>query len=158
IGEPNLRRALSVLGRIAAPADARSSCVNKEEGAPVAITALALHAAGDNQPIGAVALADERFVSIQHESAAAVLNRAETHIVEIEARLFLHMREAQLKLARCDRADQFGALLVACPVLQQGAAQDDGLKVGLERERLAELLHHDHRLDRTAAEAAVDFS
>src|ERR1700735_3977722 len=68
------------------------------------------------------------------------------------------MREAQLKLARRDRADQFGALLVACPVLQQGAAQDDGLKVGIERQRLAELLHHDHRLDRTAAEAAVDFS
>ena len=68
------------------------------------------------------------------------------------------MREAQPELARRDRADQFGALLVACPVLQQGAAQDDGLKVGLERQRLAELLHHDHGLDRAAAEAAVGFS
>src|SRR6202044_639037 len=67
------------------------------------------------------------------------------------------MREAQLKLARCDRADQFGALLVACPVLQERAAEDDGLKVGLERQRLAELLHHDHRLDRAAAKAAVGF-
>ena len=32
------------------------------------------------------------------------------------------------------------------------------MKVGFERQSLAELLHHDHRLDRAAAEAAVSFS
>ena len=158
IGEANLRRPLPVLGRIAAPAHARSVGVDKEEDDPVTIAALAAYARRDDELIGAVALADERFFSVQHESAAAVLDRAQGHIVEIEARLFLHMREAQPELARRDRADQLGALLVACAVLQQGAAQDDGLKVGLERQRLAELLHHDHGLDRAAAEAAVSFS
>ncbi len=43
-------------------------------------------------------------------------------------------------------------------MLQERAAQDDGLKVGLERQRLAELFHHDHGLDRAAPEAAIDFS
>ena len=43
-------------------------------------------------------------------------------------------------------------------MLQQGAAEDDGLKVRLKRQRLAELLHHDHGLDRAAPEAAVGFS
>ena len=54
-------------------------------------------------------------------------------------------------------ADQFGPLLLAGAVLQERAAEHDGLKVGLERQRPAELLHHDHRLDRAAAEAAVVF-
>ena len=45
VGEADLRRPLSVLGRIAAPADARSVGVDKEEADAVAIAALALHAA-----------------------------------------------------------------------------------------------------------------
>ena len=77
--------------------------------------------------------------------------------MEIEARLLLRVREAQPQVSRGDGADQLGALLFACAVLQKRAAKDDGLEVGLERQRLAELLHHDHRLDRAAAEAAVSF-
>ena len=67
------------------------------------------------------------------------------------------MREAQAQFAGGDGADELGAPLGACAVLQKSAAEDDRLKIGLERERLAELLHHDHRLDRAAAEAPVRF-
>src|SRR5262249_42638155 len=42
-------------------------------------------------------------------------------------------------------------------MLDEGAAQDDSLEVGLERQRLAELFHHDHGFDRAAAETAVGF-
>ena len=37
------------------------------------------------------------------------------------------------------------------------AADDDGLKVGLDDEALAEFLGDDHRLDRAGAEAAFGF-
>src|SRR6185437_3862624 len=92
------------------------------------------------------------------DEAVAILDRGQRHIVEVEARLLLHMRETQSEIARRDRADEVGALLVARRVLHEGAAQYDGLKVGLERQRLAELFHHDHGLDRAAAKAPVAFS
>ena len=65
------------------------------------------------------------------------------------------MGEAQAQIAGRDRADEFGPPLGTRRVPQQRAAQNHGLKIGLERQRLAEFLHHDHRFDRAAAEAAV---
>ena len=38
---------------------------------------------------------------------------------------------------------------------QQAAAEHDGREIRLQRQRAAERLHHDHGLDRPAAEAAV---
>ena len=121
IGEADLRRALAVLGRIAAPGHARSVRVDKEEADPVPIATRALHPARDDQPIGAVALADEGFFSVQHESVA-VLDRSETHIVQVKARLFLHMSKTQPEIASRDRADQFGALLIVRAMFDQRAA------------------------------------
>ena len=157
VGEDDLRGPLAVLGRIAAPGHAGSVAVDEEEANSLAIAARALKARRDDELIGAVALADERLFSPQHEAAAAVLNRAQSHIVEIEARLFFRMREAQAQFAGGDGADELGAPLGACAVLQKSAAEDDRLKIGLKRERLAEFLHHDHRLDGAAAEAPVRF-
>ncbi len=42
-------------------------------------------------------------------------------------------------------------------MLDERAAEDDGLEIRFERQRLAEFLHHDHGLDRAAAIAAVVF-
>jgi hypothetical protein len=67
------------------------------------------------------------------------------------------MREAQAQFSGGDGADEFCALFGARAVLQKSAAKDHSLKIGFERERLAELLHHHHRLDRAAAEAPVAF-
>ena len=77
--------------------------------------------------------------------------------MEVEPRLLFRVREAQPRFSRGDGPDELGPVLLAGAVLQKRAAEDDGLKVGLERQRLAELLHHDHRLDRAAAKAAVGF-
>ena len=39
--------------------------------------------------------------------------------------------------------------------LEKSTADDDGLEIRLDNERLADLLHDDHVFDRAAAEAAV---
>ncbi len=65
------------------------------------------------------------------------------------------MGDAEAQFARRDPPDQIGPLVRIRRVLDDPAAEHDGLEIGFERERLAELLHRDHGLDRAAAETAV---
>ena len=156
VGEADLRRALAVLGRIAAPRHARRVGVDEEEADSVAVAPSARDPGRDDEPVGAVALADEALLAVEHEGAA-VLAGGRRDVVEIEAGLPFGMGEAQAQLARGDLSDQLAALFGRRAMPDQRAAEHDGLEIGLERQRLAEFLHHDHRLDRAAAVAAVLF-
>ncbi len=156
VGKGDVGGALAVLGRVAAPRHARRVGADEKEANPVAVAPAAGEARRHDQPVGAVALADERLLAVEHEGGA-VLAGGEPDIDEIEARLLFRMGKAQAQIARRDPADKVGALFGRGGVLEEGAAKDDGLEIGLERQRLAERLHHDHRLDRAAAEAAILF-
>ena len=154
VGEGDLRRALAVLGRIAAPRDAGRIGVDQEEADPVPIAAAAAEPRRNDQRVRAVALADEPLLAVQHESRA-VFARGQPDIMQIVARLPLGVGETEPEIARCDLADEIGPLFGTGAVPDQRAAEDDGLEIRFERQRLAEFLHHDHGLDRAAAVAAV---
>ncbi len=68
--------------------------VDEKEADPVAVALPAVHARGDDELVGAVALTDERLFPVQHESAIAVLDGAKGDIAEIVAGLPFHMSEA----------------------------------------------------------------
>ena len=65
------------------------------------------------------------------------------------------MRESEAQIARRDWRDQRGALLGARAAPQKPAREDDGGEIRLQRERAAERLHDQHRLDGAAAKTAV---
>ena len=67
------------------------------------------------------------------------------------------MSEGEKKIAGGDLRDQFGAQRLAAAKPKQTAAEHDGCKIRLKRQRAADLLHHDHGLDRPARRAAVLF-
>ena len=154
LGESDLRGAPSVLGRIAAARHARRVGVDEEEPDPVAVAPVARDPGRDDERVGAVAVDDETLLAVQHEGRA-VLARGQRHVVEIEPGLPFGMGEAQAQFARRDPPDQIGPLVRIRRVLDDPAAEHDGLEIGFERQRLAELLHRDHGLDRAAAETAV---
>ena len=65
------------------------------------------------------------------------------------------MGERKPQFARRDRGDQRRRCCGARAVAHSAAAEHDGRQIGLERERAAKSLLHQHGLDRAAAEAAV---
>ena len=127
VGKGDVGRALAVLGRVAAPRHARRVGVDEKEADPVAVAPAAGEARRHDQLVGAVALADERLLAVQHEGGA-VLAGGEPDIDEIEARLLFGMGKAQAQIARRDLADEVGALFGRGGVLQERAAEHDGLR------------------------------
>ena len=123
---------------------------------PIAIPPLAGDARRHQQSIGAVAVQHDALGAIQHPRRA-ILPRRGGDIGEVVARLPLDMRERQLQLALRDLRQQRLLLRGVAGAPQQSAAQDDGGEVRLQHQAAAERLHHDHRLDRPAAEAAMRF-
>ena len=67
------------------------------------------------------------------------------------------MSERKPKFAARDLRQEVGAHRVSAAEPDQAAGKNDGCEIGLERQRPADLLHHDHGLDRPAAGAAVFF-
>ena len=65
------------------------------------------------------------------------------------------MREGQLAAAVGDRRQDRRLLRRAAGQADRGPAQHHRRQIGLQRQRAAEFLHHQHQLDRPAAEAAV---
>src|SRR5208283_5312003 len=107
VGESDLRSALAVLSRIAPPGDAGSIGVDQEEADAVAVAPVAAEPRGDDQPVGAVALADQPFLAVQHEGAA-VLAGAQRDVMEVVTGLPFGLRESEPQLARGELADQLG--------------------------------------------------
>ena len=75
--------------------------------------------------------------------------------MQVVARLPLGLGEGQHQLAGGDLRHQLRPQLGDGAVAQEAAADDDGRDPGLQRDRLAELLGDQHRLDMAAAEAAL---
>ena len=87
--------------------------------------------------------------------AGTVAARARRHVGEIVARLPLGMGEGKNEIAARDLRQQIGAHRLAAAEPQQSAGENDGRQIGLERQRAADRLHHDHGLDRPAGRSAV---
>ncbi len=67
------------------------------------------------------------------------------------------MGKAERQLAAGNFRQHLGLQFVVAAELQQSACQHHGGEIRLERERTADLLHHDHGFDRPAADAAMLF-
>ena len=77
------------------------------------------------------------------------------HVGDVVARLPLAVRERQLHAAIGDRRQHARLLRLAAAQPHRGAAQHHRRQVRLQDQRAAERLHHQHDLDRAAAEPAV---
>ena len=148
LGEADLRGAAPILRRIAAAGHARRVAVDEKQPDSVAVAPSARDPGRDDQRIRAVAVDDEPLLAVENVGCRRPCAPSSADVVEVEAGLLLGMGEAQTQVAGGDPADQLGALLRRRRVLDQRAAEHDRLQIGFERQRLAELLHHDHRLDR----------
>ena len=67
------------------------------------------------------------------------------------------VREGELQFALRDFGDQRLLLRRRSGPPEQAAAEDHRGEIGFEHEAATEGLHHDHRIDRAAAKAAVLF-
>ena len=99
---------------------------------------------------------NEALGAVEHV-ARSVAARARRDIGEIVAGLPLGMGESELKIAAGDLRDQFGVQRVRSAEPQKSAGEHDGGEIRLQRQSAADLLHHDHGLDRPAGRAAVLF-
>ena len=97
---------------------------------------------------------DHALGAVQHPAAAALL-RGGHHVGHVVARLPLAVRERELHAAVGDRRQHARLLRLAAAETHRGAAQHDGRQIRLQDQRAAERLHHQHDLDRAAAEPAV---
>ena len=84
-----------------------------------------------------------------------LLLRGGHHVGDVVARLPLAVRERELHAAVGDRRQHARLLRIAAAETHRGAAQHHGRQIRLQDQRAAERLHHQHDLDRAAAEPAV---
>ena len=101
---------------------------------------------------------------MQHEALLAVdppglalAHCARGDIGQVIARPALLLRKGEQQVTRGDARNQLSPQLRRCSAAQQPAAEHHGGEIRLQHQRAAERLHHDHGLDRAAAEPAIVF-
>jgi len=92
-------------------------------------------------------------VPVQHPAGALLLGTG-LQVRKVIAALRLGIGEGHDGVARDDLGDQRVGLRPAHR-LQRAARDDDGRKIGLDRDDLAQLLHDDRIFQRAAAQAAM---
>ena len=135
-------------------ADASALGRDEEQADPVAVAPAAGGAGADHEMLRAVAMDDDGLAPVEH-IALALAPGAGRDIEQIIARLRFGEGQRQPRAALDDAGDD--------PLLQRSrpaepdraARQHHGREIGLQRQPLAERLHHQQRLDRPAAEAAL---
>jgi len=98
---------------------------------------------------------NDALVAVQH-IARAILFRGGAQVRKVIAPLRLGIGEGDDCIARDDFGDHRIGLGPA-DGLQRAARDDDGGKIGLDPDDLAEFFHHDRIFERPAAEAAMLF-
>jgi hypothetical protein len=99
----------------------------------------------------------DRLLPAQDVARAALLRRGRD-VVERPAALGLGLGEGDDALARGDGVQVFVLLRGAAGVLERAGADDDGRHVGLDHQRLAELLHHHADVDGAAERPSTIFA
>ncbi len=99
---------------------------------------------------------NQAFGAIEH-IARAVAAGGRGDVGKIVTGLPFGMSEGKPKFAARDLRQEVGAHRVSAAEPDQAAGKNDSCEIGLERQRPADLLHHDHGLDRPTAGAAVFF-
>ena len=153
-GQRHLGGTLFVAHRVSAPRHTVRVRIHQEQRDAVGIVALAGCARAHHKRIGAVAMRDDALGAVQHPVRAAFF-RGGHHIGDVVAGLSLAMRERQLHAAVGDRRQHARLLRIAGAETHRRAAQYHGRQIRLQDQRAAERLHHQHDLDRAAAEPAV---
>ena len=155
-GEGDVGGAQAVLGRIALAGDALGVGRDQEHADAAAVALAALGARGHDQRVGAVAVQHDEFFAVDDPARAFLLGRG-GDVAEIVARVLLELGEGKGLAAVDDAGKMRGLLLGRAAMAQEAAAEHDGREIGLQHQRPAERLHHDHGLDRAGAEAAIGF-
>ena len=146
----------AVLGRIAFLGDAPGVAGHQEHADATRIAPAAFGARGHHQHVGGVTVEDDEFLAVDDPACALFLGGG-GDIAEIVPRILLDLCEGN-GLAAVDDAGNVGGLLLGrTAAAQEAAADHDGCEIGLQHQRLAHRLHHNHGLDRAGAEAAVLF-
>ncbi len=141
-------------GGIAPSRQARRVGIDDEETDALAVAGGTLDARRHQQAVGGVAVQHQALLAVQHPIARFAPGLG-GDMRQLIARLALAMRQRQGELAGGDLGDERRLLLVAAAMADEAAAHDHGREIGFERQRPAERLHDDHRLDRTAADPAI---
>ena len=150
----DLGRAHAVDGAIARHLHARAVAIDQEQADALGVARGAGGARRDDQLVGAGPVQHHRLVSIQHVARAVAFGRG-LDAVQLVARIRLAQRGGEQQLA-LRHFGQDGLLLrLAAGEVDQAAAQDHGRKIRLDHDAAAELGHHQHGVDRGAAEAAM---
>ena len=91
----------------------------------------------------------------RQDPAIAVAFGLGGNVVQLVARVPLHMRERHQHFTAHNLGQHLCLLRLAAGIAYQAAAEDHGGEVRLHHEATPECLHYDHRLDRTAAEPTM---
>ena len=101
--------------------------------------------------------ADHRGLGAAQNVVFTLTPRRRGNVVEIVARAPFRPGQRPNRFTRHDRRQKFLALRLRADILDQAACENHGLEERLDHQMAAELLHDDHRRQRTAAKAAGAF-
>ena len=146
----------TVDGRIIARGDAFGLLVHDEDADALGIALAARGARGDDQGIGPWRAQHDGLLAADRVAAAIFLGRRR-EVRKIVAALRFGEGESDDGFARRDLVQPFLLLRVCAAVLEEAAADHNGRHIGLHHQRLAELFHQNHDVDRSAAKAAIGF-
>ena len=130
--------------------------VDHKEADPVAIARAARCPRRDDQFVGP-RRSDHRRLGAAQNVAFTLTPRGRVDIAEIVARACLRPAQRPDRFAGHDLRQIRFALRRRAGVLDQAACEHHGLEERFDHQVAAELLHHDHRRQRSAAKAAGTF-
>jgi hypothetical protein len=153
-GERHFGGALTVDGVIAASRNAGRRGIDNKQSDAVLLALAAADARRNDKALCAVAVQHQTFGAVEHVTRSFAARRG-GDIGEIVTRLPFTVRERQDQIAGGDLRNKFAAQRFARAKPQQTAAQHHGGEIGFKRQRPPDRLHHNHGLDRPAAQSAV---
>ncbi len=154
--ERDFRGAQAIDGRIIARGDAFGFFIDEENRNALVVALATRGARSDDQCVRHRRAEHDGLCAVQHITGALFL-RARQNVGEIVASLPLGEGERHQRFAARDFGEPFFLLRIAAAIVDKAAADHDRLREGLDDEGFAEFLHHNHRIDRPAAEPAIGF-
>ena len=151
--ETNVRRTSPVVGAPGVARDAGTTRVDHEQREAVGVVHRTVDPRTHQQRIGAVAVQDRGLHAVDHP-VLAFAPCAGRDVVEATGIRRLGMGPRQHPVAGHDGRHPARALRRA-RAAQRGRAEHQGRQERVERQRAAERLHHEHHVDRAAAQSAV---
>ena len=153
--EVDFRSAAAINRRIIARGDSLGIFRNDEHADALRVAAATGSPCRDDQ-MRCPRRADHNGLVARDLPAAAVFRSGGFEVCQVVAAFGFGIGKGENALTR-DQGGEMVFLLGRGTCLQEAACQDNGLQKRLDHEAFAKLFHHDHCIDRAAAEAAIFF-